>query len=176
MFTQREYNKIIHDWIKLLTDVNGSNIRPQRNEFGFGLVDGNGKPIAFYDTIIMFYVGISGENQTVFYEKVDTSQVLKTLSISISVVGENADIETNKIQSLCMGETSRNFLRKYGLAIDGTPNELISDKKYAKKWFYSRTLTLSLNSVVKFTPPNTPISNDISVIPIDLNNKQFTVG
>lgn len=169
MLTQRQYNKIIHDWIVLLTSIPGQNVRPQKNEFGFNLVDANGKPIAFDSTIAMFYIGFDDRNQTTYYDKVDTVESLKSAVVTITIVGEMADIYINQIQTLCMGNISRAYLKRFGFAIEGDPREIINDKEYSKKWFYRRTLDITLNVAISFTTPNTPSEEDILTIPFEVN-------
>lgn len=171
MLSQREYNKIIHDWIVTLTGLNGSNVRPQKDAFGFALVDVQGKPIAFDSTICMFYFTLDDAIITKYYKNVDTVQSLKSASVLITVVGDSADQVINQIQSLCMSSKSKNYLYQYGFAIDGDPIELQNDKEYSKKWFYRRTVTISLNVVVEFTPPETPLSDDIVNVPLTVNKK-----
>lgn len=169
MLTQRQYNKIIHDWIVLLTSLPGQNVRPQKNEFGFNLVDANGKPIAFDSTIAMFYIGFEDRNQTSYYDNVDTVESLKSASVTITVVGEMADIYISQLQNLSMGNVSRAYLKKFGFAIEGEPREIMNDKEYSKKWFYRRTLEISLNLAISFTTPNTPSEEDILTIPFEVN-------
>lgn len=171
MLTQREYNKIIHDWIVTLTGLNGSNVRPQKDEFGFSLVDTSGKPIAFDSTICMFYFTLDDAIITKYYTNVDTVQSLKSASVTVTVVGESADQVINQIQSLCMSAKSKNYLYSHGFAIDGDPIELQNDKEYSKKWFYRRTVNISFNIVVEFTPPETPLENNIVDAPLTVNNK-----
>ena len=169
MLTQRQYNKIMHDWIVLLTGLNGSNVRPQRNEFGFSLVDVNGQPIAFNSTICMFYFGFDGNNITQYYSNVDTNEVAKKGRLSITVVGEQADNYITQIQTLAMCETSRTYLRNNGFAIEGIPQEIINDKEYSSKWFYSRAIEVTFNTVLSFTQPNQNLNGvDIEDIPINL--------
>lgn len=154
MLTIRQYNKIIHDWIVLMTGLNGSYVRPQKNEFGFNLVDNTGKPIAFDSTVCMFYVGFDDRNITNYYKQIDSVQSLKQATVTITVIGTECDNYISQIQSLAMCETSREYLRKNGFAIQGTPVETINDRNYSSKWFYRRTLKVTLNTVLSFDQPN----------------------
>lgn len=157
MLTIKQYNKIIHDWIVKLTGISGSNVRPQKNQFGFNLVE-DGKPIAFDSTVCMFYVGFSNTNVTSYYD-LDTNNTLKTMNVTITIIGDSCDQDISQIQSLAMTESSRSYLAQYGIAIQGRPTEMISDGKYSKKWFYRRTLQLTMNVKLDFSFPNTTITD-----------------
>lgn len=169
MLLQRQYNKIIHDWLVLLTSLPGGNVRPQKNEFGFALVDATGKPIAFDSMICMFYIGFDDRNIDMYFKDVDTVQSLKNASVTVTFIGEQADQYLNTIQSLAFSNASLTYLRKFKFALEGQPREVINDKEYSEKWFYRRTIIFTLNTVFEFVPNNTPIESDIIEAPIYIN-------
>lgn len=160
MLTIRQYNKIIHDWIVLLTGLSGSNVRPQKDKFGFNLVDTKGKPIAFDSLICMFYFNFEGPAQDMFFSGIDTSSTLKTGALTVTFVGEQADEYVNLLQATSLGNTSRNYLAKNGFAIQGRPNEIDTTRELAEKWFYRRTLKVQFNVAMDFVPPNLPLANN----------------
>lgn len=168
MYTQSQINKIIHDWILTLTGLSGANIRPQRRKFGFNLVDATGKPLAFDETICMFYVGLQDDIVDKQFIDFDNVSMLKNASVSITFIGEGADIYATTLQSLAYGVTSRNYLKQHGFALSGDITSSINDREYSEKWFYRRTLNATFNIVVNFTPQNVPSSFDIEKIPINV--------
>ena len=175
MLSQSQINQVFHDWIQTLTGINGANIRPQRNRFGFNLVDNQGNPLAFDTTICMFYAGLSDNALDRQFTTYDNVSLLKSVSLSITFIGEDADIYANTIQSLAYGITSRAFLRNYGFALQGNIGETINDKEYSEKWFYRRTLNATFNVVVEFTPQNAPTEFNINTVPINVLNNEGVV-
>lgn len=170
MLNQSQINKVIHDWIQLLTSLNGANIRPQRNKFGFNLVDSKGKPLAFDTTICMFYAGLSDEIIDKQFIDYDSVSMLKSLSVSMTFIGDDADQYATMIQSLAYGRTSRNYLQDFGFALYGDITETINDKEYSEKWYYRRTLNATFNVVVDFKPQSVPDEFSIQSAPINVNN------
>ena len=172
MLNQSQLNKVIHDWIQLLTNLNGSNIRPQRNRFGFNLVDNTGKPLAFDTTLCMFYAGLNDEIIDKEFINYDSVSMLKSVSVSLTFIGEDADTYATMIQSLAYGITSRAFLRNYGFALYGNITEAINDKEYSEKWYYRRTLNITFSVIVDFKPQNAPAEFNINTVPINVLNNE----
>lgn len=159
MLTIREYRKIVHDWLVLLTGLSGSNVRPQKEKFGFNLVDSFGKPIAFDGMVCMFYFNFEDTAQDMYFEETDTSAMLKTGALSVTFIGESAEQYANQLQATAMGVASRNYLKSFGFAIQGRPNEIDTTREMAEKWFERRTLKMQFNIALDFVPPNTPLEN-----------------
>lgn len=170
MLTIRQYNKIMHDWIVLLTGLSGTNVRPQKNKFGFDLTDNNGKPIAFDSTVCMFYFGFDNNALDRLYGENDTASNLKRATLNITVVGEKCDQYIGQLQAISLGETSRNYLSDNGFSIMGEPEELNADKEYSSKWFYRRSLKITLNCALDFTPANILVGDRvINEVPLNAN-------
>lgn len=165
MLTIRQYNKLIHDWIVLLTGLSGSNVRPQKNKFGFKLTESNGKPIAFDSEVALFYFSFDGDAMDRVYSDNDTATNLKRASVNITFVGENSEQLASQMQATCLGSISRNYLQENGFAIMGNPELLNTDKEYSEKWFYRRTVKISLNCSLDFTPANGSVM-EIKEVPI----------
>lgn len=170
MATQAQYNKIIHDWIVLLTGLNGSNVRPMRYRYGFSLVQANGQPIAFDGMIAMFYIGFQRDNKTNVYVSSIEANTLREASVSIVFVGEEADDYASQFQSLCMANNSLDYLRQNGFAIQGRPSTREIDRNYANKYFYRREVIVTLNSTKNYQIPNASDYNDIAEAPINIKN------
>lgn len=171
MLTIPEYNQIIHDWIVLLTGLSGKNVRPRKYRYGFTLTLPNGKPIAFDSVIASFYIGFNGTNGAIEYDNNISAQTLRTASVSVMFVGEEADAYASQFQALCKTDASRAYLKQNGFAIQGKPTTKQVDKEYAKKWFYRREVALTLNEVLEFEVPNIAVYENISAVPININNK-----
>lgn len=170
MVTQAQYNKIIHDWLVMLTGLNGSNVRPMRYRYGFSLVQTNGQPIAFDGMIAMFYIGFQRDNTTNVYLSSIETNTLRLASVSVVFVGEEADDYASQLQSLCMTNRSLDYLRQNGFAIQGKPSTREIDKNYANKYFYRREVVLTLNTTKNYQIPNASDYNDIAEVPINIKN------
>lgn len=174
MLTIRQYNKIVHDWVVLLTGLSGSNVRPQKDRFGFELTDPTGKPLAFDSLIAMFYFGFDGEAQTRAFNAVDTIGTLNNASLTLTFLGENCEQYANQLKATAYGVTSRTYLDSMGFALQGEINEIQNDKEYAEKWFRRKTLRISFNVALDFVPPNTPLEYDIDKVPTTVQGLDFT--
>lgn len=174
MLTIRQYNKIVHDWVVLLTGLSGSNVRPQKDRFGFELTDPTGKPLAFDSLIAMFYFGFDGEAQTRAFNAVDTIGTLNNASLTLTFLGENCEQYANQVKATAYGVTSRTYLDSMGFALQGEINEIQNDKEYAEKWFRRKTLRISFNVALDFVPPNTPLEYDIDKVPTTVQGLDFT--
>lgn len=175
MLTIRQYNKIMHDWVVLLTGLNGSYVRPQKNEFGFSLTNNDGSPISFNGLVAMFYFGFSSEAQDLYFDDVDSVAQLKTGVISITFVGEDCQQYSNALQANALSETSRTYLESQGFAIQGKPDEIQSDVEYSSKWFYRRTVTAEFNISLDFIPPTIGFGSHILDVPLTVDKWQMNI-
>lgn len=173
MLTIRQYNKIIHDWIVTLTGLNGSFVRPQKNKYGFQLTDNNGNPITFKSSVAMFYFGFEGDSMDKYYDEPNNANDLRVASVNITFMGDNADILASQMKALSLTAVSREYLANFGFAINGEPDEIMTDKEFASKWFYRRTLRFTLNCTLNFNLANNILDKYkeeyISEIPFNTN-------
>ena len=165
MLTIRQYNKIMHDWIMLLVGLSGSMVRPQKDKFGFALVDNQGRPITFDGSLAMFYFGFDGDAMDRYYESNDTARNLKRATLKVTFLGDNSEQLGSQFMATSLGSQSRQYLSKFGFAIMGEPRETMSDKKYASKWFRRRTIEVTLNCDIGFTPACGDLAKYIQDIP-----------
>lgn len=165
MLTIRQYNKIMHDWIMLLVGLSGSMVRPQKDKFGFALTDSNGRPLSFEGSLAMFYFGFEGSAMDRFYGSNDTARNLKRASLKVTFMGDTSEQLGSQFMATCLGSQSRQYLSKFGFAIMGEPREIMSDKEFSSKWFRRRTIEVSLNCDIEFTPACGYLAKYIQDIP-----------
>lgn len=165
MLTIRQYNKVMHDWIMMLTGLSGSNVRPQKDKFGFALTTRDGKPISFESSVAMFYFGFEDSALDRNYSVNDSAINLKRASLNVTFIGDTSENLGSQFMATSLGVQSRQYLEKFGFAIMGNPEEIMTDKEYSSKWFRRRTIKVSLNCKVEFTPACGTLDKYIKSIP-----------
>lgn len=170
--TQAEYNKIVHDWVVLLTGLNGKNVRPQKYKYGFDLVDERGRPIAQNGLVAMFFASMDGENGAVSYSNINSASAFRSMTISVTLLGEDADKYANQMIALCMTRASIDYLKQFDMAIDGTPTEIPVDRRFNTKWYYKKELRFKFNLVLDYIVPNVASAPDIDSVAVKANGIQ----